>query len=326
MNTDIIECKLCPRSCRLAEGQRGNCRVRVHLDGKLYSLVYGKACAIHVDPIEKKPLFHVLPTSRTFSVATAGCNLHCKFCQNWAISQRAPEETDNYDLSPEDLVSASIRNRCRGIAYTYSEPIIFYEYMLDTAKLAKNKGLLNLMVTAGYIKQPPLLELAPFIDAANVDLKGITEEYYQNMCSATLQPVLDAIMTMKKKGIWVELTNLVVPTWNDKEKDIRNLCQWVVGNPGPDTPLHFSRFMPMHQLKNLPATPIQTLTRAWEIAKEEGLRYVYVGNVPGHTGNNTYCPNDKKLLVRRVGYMVLENHIIDGKCEFCSTKIPGIWQ
>lgn len=322
----IVECQLCKRKCRLVEGQRGDCRVRVNLDGKLQTLVYGKPCSVHVDPIGKKPLFHVLPATTAFSIATAGCNLHCKFCQNWEISQRAPEETENYDLPPERVVEEAIKNRCHSIAYTYSDPIIFYEYMLDTAKIAKEHKLLNLMITAGYIEQEPLLELCPYIDAANVDIKGITEEYYQKMCSAELQPILDCNITMRKQGVWVELTNLIVPTWNDSESDIRKLCRWVIDYLGPDVPLHFSRFWPQHQLKNLPPTPIGTLTMAWEIARKEGIHYTYVGNVPGHDGNNTFCPTDKKLLVKRIGYNVLENNIVDGKCKFCQTKIPGIWE
>jgi len=321
-----VQCQLCPRHCKLKNGERSECRVRINLDGKLQTLVYGNPCSVHVDPIEKKPLFHVLPASGALSIATAGCNLHCKYCQNWQISQRPPEELNNYDMSPEDVVASTIKKRCKIIAYTYTEPIIFYEYMYDTAKLAKSYGLLNVMVTAGYIEQKPLLDLCGIIDAANVDLKGITEDYYKRMSSATLQPVLDALIIMKDKGIFVEITNLIVPTWNDKEKDLRDLCRWVVRNLGKDTPIHFSRFWPMHKLKNLPPTPLKTLSHAWDIAKQEGLIYPYVGNVPGHTGNNTYCPNDKKLLIRRIGYKVLENNIVNGNCKFCNTKIPGIWK
>jgi len=322
----IVECQLCKRKCRLVNGQRGDCRVRINLDGKLQTLVYGNPCSVHVDPIEKKPLFHVLPQTGAFSIATAGCNLHCKFCQNWQISQRPPEETHNYDLPPEKVVSEAIKNRCQSIAYTYSDPIIFYEYMLDTAKLAHKQNLLNLMITAGYIEEKPLLELCPYIDAANVDLKGMTEEYYQKMCAAELAPVLNAIKVMRREGVWVELTNLIIPTWNDSKEDIRNLCRWIVDHLGPDVPLHFSRFWPQHQLKNLPPTPVATLNMAWEIAKTEGLHYVYVGNVPGHRSNNTFCPTDNKLLIKRIGYQILENNIVDGKCKFCQTKIPGIWK
>ncbi len=322
----VVECLLCPRHCRLEEGERGDCRVRMNLDGELKTLVYANPCAVHIDPIEKKPLFHVLPGTGAFSIATAGCNLHCKFCQNWQISQRRPEETENYDYPPEKVVLLSLQSRCRSIAYTYSDPIIFFEYMWDTSRLAHQQRLLNLMITAGYINKKPLLDLCPLIDAANIDLKGITDEYYRNMSDGTLQPILDCIMTMKEKGVWVELTNLIVPTWNDNPKDIRTLCRWVAKNPGPDTPLHFSRFWPMYQLRNLPPTPLKTLEMAYEIALQEGLKFVYIGNVPGHRGNNTYCPYDKKVLIARRGYLILENNIVNGKCRFCGKSIPGIWE
>ncbi len=321
----FVECRLCPRRCRLREGERGDCRVRIHLDGKLQTLVYGNPCAVHVDPIEKKPLFHVLPATGAFSIATAGCNLHCQFCQNWQISQRPPEETDNYDMPPQRVVARALNTNCRSIAYTYSDPIIFYEYMLDTARLARQYGLLNLMVTAGYIEREPMLELCPLIDAANVDLKGISEDYYRKMAGASLKPVLDTIMLMKKNNVWVELTNLVVPTWNDSARDIRRLCRWIARHPGIDTPLHFSRFWPMHRLRNLPPTPVATLQRARQIALEEGLRYVYVGNVPGDPGNNTYCPHNGNLLIKRQGYAILENNMAEGKCKFCGKAIAGIW-
>lgn len=307
------------------KAKKGDCRVRINLDGKLQTLVYGNPCAVHIDPIEKKPLFHVLPATRAFSIATAGCNVHCKFCQNWQISQRPAEETRNYDLPPEKVVSEALKSRCRSIAYTYSDPIIFYEYMYDTSEIAHQHDLLNLMITAGFIEEKPLLDLCPLIDAANVDFKGITEEYYKNMCSAELAPVQNAIKVMRREGVWVELTNLIVPTWNDSKEDIRQLCRWIVDSVGPDVPLHFSRFWPRHQLKNLPPTPVETLSMAWDIAKEEGINYAYVGNVPGHKGNSTFCPMDGKLLVKRIGYRILENNIEDGKCKFCQTKISGIW-
>ena len=321
----IIECELCPRHCRLKNGERGNCRVRIHLDGKLFSLAYGNPCAVHVDPIEKKPQYHVLPGSQSFSIATAGCNLHCKGCQNWEISQRSSEETDNIHLPPDAVVAHALENKCQSISYTYSDPVVFYEYMLDTSLLAHKHNLLNIMVTAGYIEKKPLAALSGIIDAAHVDLKGITEEFYRDMTGATLKPVQDSILQMQKQGTWVELINLIIPTWNDQEKDIRALCRWVKENAGPEMPLHFSRFFPMHQLKNLPPTPEETLTRAWEIAKQEGIHYPYVGNLPNHPGNHTYCPLDGKLLIRRTGYSILDNNIENGQCRFCGHPIPGIW-
>lgn len=299
--------------------------MRINLDGELKTLVYGKPCAVHIDPIEKKPLFHVLPSSTSFSIATAGCNLHCKYCQNWEISQIEPEKTRNIDMSPQEVVSDALKYECSSIAYTYSEPTIFFEYMVDTGRLAKEKGVLNLWITAGFINPEPLEELCSVIDAANVDLKGITEEFYKNVCSGELKPVLNTLKTLKNRGIWQELTNLVVPTFNDATEDIEKLCQWCLDNLGKDVPLHFSRFWPMHKLKNLPPTPVETLTMAREIAMSKGINYVYVGNVPGHDGNNTYCSNCKKILIRRVGYSIFENNVVHGRCRFCDNKIPGIW-
>ena len=320
-----IKCDLCPTGCLLSEGQRGNCRVRINLDGQLQTLVYANPCSIHVDPIEKKPLFHVLPGSESFSIATAGCNLHCKYCQNWQISQSAPEELTNYELSPEKLVKEALTAKCRSIAYTYSDPVVFYEYVYDTGRIAKDAGILNILVTAGYINEKPLIDLCQYVDAANVDIKGITDEFYQKMSEAHLKPVQDAILTMKKNNVFVELTNLLVPTWNDKEQDIRDLCQWIKDSCGDDTPLHFSKFWPMHQLKNLPPTPTSTLNKAWEIAKNVGLKYVYIGNIPGHPGNSTHCPACKAMLIERVGYQILQNNVINGSCNACGEKIPGIW-
>jgi pyruvate formate lyase activating enzyme len=223
------------------------------------------------------------------------------------------------------MIQGALNANCRSIAYTYSDPVIFYEYVYDAGRLAKKAGILNILVTAAYINQQPLIDLCPYIDAANVDLKGITDDFYQRMSNATLKPVQEAILTMKKKGVWVELTNLVVPTWNDSEKDLRALCQWIKDYCGEKTPLHFSKFWPMHQLKNLPPTPASTLEKAWEIAKATGLKYVYIGNVPGHKGNSTYCPGCGALLIERVGYQILQNNLKDGHCPACNEAIPGIW-
>ncbi|MDI6791397.1 MAG: AmmeMemoRadiSam system radical SAM enzyme [bacterium] len=320
-----VQCLLCKKECKLVEGQRGDCRVRVNLEGKLMTLVYGKPCAVHIDPIEKKPLYHVLPTTGAFSISTAGCNLHCKFCQNWQISQREPEDTRNIDLSPEQVVESAIKANCRSIAYTYAEPIIFYEYMLDTCKLAHNRRLKNLWITAGFINREPLKELCLYMDAANIDLKSIREDYYKDICSGEVGPVLETIKTAKAAGVWVEITNLVVPTLNDSRQEIEDLVDFVLYQLGPDIPLHFSRFHPMYQLKNLPPTPVSTLDMARNLAIDKGLYYVYAGNVPGHPGNNTYCPNCKGLIIGRTGYLILKNRVQDGRCEICGFKIAGIW-
>ena len=321
-----VKCLLCPRECELKEGQRGDCRARMNIEGRLNTLVYGKPCSVHIDPIEKKPLFHYLPGSASFSIATAGCNLHCMYCQNWEISQREPENTRNIDLSPEEVVKEALAAKCRTIACTYSEPVIFFEYAADTGRLAHKNGLLNVWVTAGYINPEPLKEAVTFVDAANIDLKGITEDFYKTMSKGRLKPVQDCIKTMRSAGVWTEITNLVVPTYNDTTEDFSRLCDWIVDNVGVEVPLHFSRFWPMYQLKNLPPAPEDVLTRAREIAMSKGIHYAYVGNIPGHDGNNTYCPVCKNILIARRGYMILGYNIIDGKCKFCNHVIPGKWE
>ncbi len=320
-----VQCGLCPRLCVLAPGQRGFCRARENLDGELVTLVYGNPCAVHIDPVEKKPLSHVLPGSKTFSIATAGCNLRCRFCQNWEISQRSPEETRNFHLPPADVVTQAKRHGCLSIAYTYTEPIIFYEYVFDTSVRARDEGLKNIMVTAGYINEQPLRELCPVIDAANVDLKG-DEEYYRKVVGGTLGPVLRTLEVMREMGVWVEVTNLIVPTLNDRPEQIGWLAGWVHDHLGADTPLYFSRFQPLYQLRNLPPTPAEKLRQARKIALEKGLRYVYVGNIPGDPGENTVCPNCKKTVIARTGYLVRENNLKDGKCRYCGEKIPGFWK
>lgn len=320
-----VQCLLCPAECRLGDYQVGLCRVRINRGGRLLSLVYGKPCALHVDPIEKKPVFHMLPGSRAFSLATAGCNLSCRFCQNWEISQKGAEETKNGDYPPERIVAEALRTGCRSIAYTYTEPVVFYEYMLDTAHLAREKGLRNIWVSAAYINPEPLRELAPWIDAANIDLKGFTEEYYRDICGGRLRPVLDAITRAKELGIFVELTNLIVPTLNDDMETIQKMCRWIAAETGPDTPLHFSRFFPHYRLQKLPPTPLETLARAHETALECGLRYVYTGNVPYDDRSHTWCPRCGLKLIGRVGYTVTENNLRGDACSRCGEKIAGVW-
>ena len=320
-----VQCLLCPRKCTLGDGQRSFCRVREPKKGKLYTLVYGKPCAVHIDPIEKKPIYHMLPGSQAFSIATAGCNLRCKFCQNWQISQRPPEETTNISLPPKEVVRLAAEKWCQTIAYTYSEPTVFYEYMIDTARLAKEKGIGGIYVSGGYVNPEPLGELCKYIDCANIDLKGYSDKYLRETCAEELKPLLTTLKVLKKRGIWVEITNLVIPTLNDDMKMIGQMCAWIKDNLGEDTPLHFSRFTPRYKLRNLSPTPVPILEEAREVALKAGLDYVYIGNVPGHEANHTYCPSDKKVLIRRAGYRILENNIVDGKCKFCGNKISGIW-
>jgi pyruvate formate lyase activating enzyme len=320
-----IRCELCPRECDVSEGKRGYCGVRENRDGKYYSLVYGNPVTWHIDPIEKKPFFHVLPASGSFSIATTGCNFDCKFCQNYEISQARPEETANFDMPPELVVAAAKKTGCRSIASTYVEPTIFYEYMYDIGVLAKKEGILNVCHSNGYINQKPLKALCKVLDGACIDLKGFTEEFYRTLTEGRLQPVLDALKTLKLEGVHVEIVNLVVPTKNDSMEEIRQMCLWIREELGSDTPLHFSRFYPMYKLKNLPPTPIPTLEEARKVAISVGLHYVYIGNVPGHEGENTYCPTCKKLLIQRTGYRILQNHLIGRKCPSCGHPQPGIW-
>ena len=320
-----IRCELCPRQCRVSKGKRGFCRVRENQDGEYYSLVYGNPCAIHLDPIEKKPFFHVLPSSTSFSVATAGCNFQCKFCQNWEISQAAPEDLFNHDVPPELFVAKAKEIGASSVAYTYVEPTVFYEYMFDIAQLAKKAGLLNVCHSNGFIRGEPLRALCAFLDAANIDLKGFTRMFYRELCAGEMEPVLAALKVLKEEKVHLEITHLVIPTKNDDLSVIREMCLWVKNELGADTPIHFSRFYPLYKLQNLPPTPVSTLEKIRAAAMSAGLEYVYVGNVPGHEGENTFCPRCKKMIVQRTGFMVRAVNVQRGKCGFCGKPIPGIW-
>lgn len=320
-----VRCQICPNECNIAEGQSGDCRNRVNRKGKLYSIAYGNPCAVHIDPIEKKPLLHFLPGSKSFSVATAGCNLACLNCQNWTISQRSPSETQNEDLLPERLVEICKKEQCKSIAYTYSEPITFYEYTFDSSSLARQEGIKNVMVTAGYINREPLLKLCRVIDAANVDLKSFSDEIYMKLNGGKLQPVLDTLKTMREEGVWLEITNLIVPSWTDDLDMIKRMCEWLLQNGFENTPLHFSRFHPTYQLTQLPPTPVNILKSAAEIAFKEGLNYVYIGNVPETGTENTTCPGCHKVVIERRGYRILRNHLAAGRCRFCNAVIAGVW-
>ena len=320
-----VQCLLCPHTCELEEGERGSCRVRMNLDGELVSLVYGRPVAVHVDPVEKKPVYHYLPGTRTFSIATAGCNLGCEFCQNWEISQAAPEDVPPYRMEPEEVVSRAGEAGCSSIAYTYTEPIVFYEYVEDTSALAREEGLGNIMVTAGYINEGPLRELAPLIDAANVDLKSVRDGYYRSVCHGTVGPVLNTLEVLAEMGVWLEVTNLVVPGLNDSEDDLADLCGWIADHLGPNVPLHFSRFFPTYRMADRPPTPLETLERAGEIAAEAGLRYSYVGNVVTREGDDTFCPECGRAAVRREGFRVADMKVEDGRCAYCGAEIAGVW-
>ena len=321
-----VQCELCPKACIIAPGQSGECRVRVNIDGVLRSVVYGHPCSANIDPVEKKPLFHFLPGTGILSVATVGCNLHCKNCQNWQISQANPEESQAFSCAPEKLVSLAKQYQCPSIAYTYTEPIIYYEYTYDTARLARGAGIRNVLVTAGYVNEEPWRRLLDYVDAANIDLKSVSDAFYRDVCSATLKPIQNALMVAKSMGVMVEVTNLVIPTLNDKPEEIQDLARWVKANLGAETPLHFSGFTPMFQMRHLPPTPLKTLETARQMALAEGLQHVYIGNRQTQQGENTYCPNCGMLLIERVGYTVLRNRLENGSCSGCGAEIHGVWQ
>lgn len=321
-----VKCLICPNECTLKPGELSDCRNRMNKDGKLITIAYGNPCAVHVDPIEKKPLYHFLPTTRAFSVATAGCNLACLNCQNWTISQKSPTETRNYDLMPEALVEQAVKNDCRSIAYTYSEPNTFFEYTCDSSRLAREKNIRNVLVSAGYINPDPLRHMLRYVDGANIDLKSFSEEIYLKLNGGKLQPVLDALKIYREQGIWLEITNLVVPEWTDDMDMIARMCDWLYANGFKDVPLHFSRFHPTYKLTQLPPTPVGTLERAREIAMKAGIRFVYIGNVPGTTASNTYCPRCGEIILERKGYRIGRNNLKNGRCASCGEIIPGVWE
>ncbi len=321
-----VKCHLCSHRCQIIDSQRGICGIRENRSGTLYTLVYGKIVSDAVDPIEKKPLFHFLPGSAAYSIATVGCNFRCGNCQNWEISQSPKPQHPimGRNVPPEALVQTAKRVRCRSIAYTYTEPVVFMEYAYDTAKLASAEAIKNVFVTNGYVTQEALTTVAPYLHAANIDLKSCSDEFYRQNCGARLAPVLEAIKLHKQLGIWIELTTLIIPTLNDSEENLTEIAEFI-REIGVEIPWHVSRFSPAFQLIDVPPTPIDTLRRAREIGLEVGLRYVYQGNVPGQ-GENTFCYNCGELLIERYGYQVVQNRIADGNCPQCDTKIDGVWR
>jgi pyruvate formate lyase activating enzyme len=321
-----IKCKLCPRGCTIDDRERGYCGVRENRGGTYYTLVHSRVVTAHIDPIEKKPFFHFLPGTVAFSIATAGCNVNCKMCQNWDISQVRPEQVRSNYAPPERVAVLAQQNSCPTIAYTYSEPVVFYEYVADTAEAAHRLGVKSVVVTGGYIQQEPLEKLCRQVDAIKVDLKGYSEKFYKEVVNGELKPVLDGLVTIRKHGVWNEIVYLVIPTLNDSETEFQGLAKWVKSELGPDVPVHFTRFHPEYLLKNLPPTPVETLERAKAIADAEGLHFVYIGNVPGHPAENTYCPKCRKIVVERTGFTVGTVHIHNNKCQYCQQPIPGVWR
>jgi len=320
-----IKCKLCPRECVIDDLERGYCGVRENRGGAYYTLVHSRVCAAHIDPIEKKPFFHFAPGTMAFSVATAGCNVNCKMCQNWDISQSRPEQVDSTYFPPERLAAAARQAGCPSIAYTYSEPVVFVEYVLDAAEAGHAAGVKSAVVTGGYIQEDPLKQLCRRVDAIKVDLKGFSEKFYKEVVNGELKPVLNTLATIRKQGVWNEIVYLVIPGLNDSEQEFQGLARWVKSELGPDVPLHFTRFHPEYLLKNLAPTPLPTLERAKAVSDAEGLHYVYIGNVPGHPAESTYCPKCRRAVVERAGYVIRGMHLDQGKCRFCKQPIPGVW-
>lgn len=320
-----VKCLSCGHQCLILPDKRGICGVRENINGNLYSLVYGKACAVHIDPIEKKPFFHFLPSTYSLSVATVGCNFRCLYCQNWDISQGPKPNkpiSSFYDLSPQEIVKMALENNTPSISYTYTEPAVFLEYALDTMRIAKKAGLKNNWVTNGFLSKEALDLIAPYLDAANVDLKSFTEEFYQKICGGRLEPVLETLKRMKKLKIWVEVTTLVIPTLNDDEKNFQGITNFIKKELGKETPWHVTQFCGAisWQLKNLPDTPTETLEKAYQIGKKAGLKYVYTGNVPGLPSEDTYCPKCQTLNIDRTGYQITRFDK-NGKCCKCGEDL-----
>jgi pyruvate formate lyase activating enzyme len=321
----MVECGLCFRGCRIADGARGACGVRENRAGALKTLVHSRPSALGLDPIEKKPFFHVLPGVSAFSLGTVGCNIHCRWCQNWEISQARPEDVPASPLTPSEVARVAARRGAPVVACTYSEPTVFAEYLYDIALAAGKAGLKTVVVSNGSIREEPFRDLRPLLTAYKVDLKSFSERVYREECRGELKPVLDTLRRLAKSGLWTEIVTLVIPTLNDSDTEIRSLCRFVRDEVGPQVPVHFTRFHPTYRLTNLPPTPVATLERAREIALAEGLSFAYVGNVPGHPGESTWCPGCRALLIRRVGMATLENRLKGGACPDCARAIPGVW-
>jgi len=318
-----VHCYLCPRHCKIGDGQPGFCFIRQNRDGVLYQLAYGHPYAVNIDPIEKKPLFHYLPGTRILSLGTAGCNMGCKFCQNWNMSKAKYIHQSAEELSPVQAVQMAENRGCRSVAYTYNEPTIWAEFAEDISSVAHGHGLGNVMVTNGYITPEVIHEVYRDIDAANVDLKSFSEEFYRKITLTQLEPVLEALTLLQNMGVWVEITTLIIPTLNDQREELQSLCEWVVGNLGPDVPMHFTAFHPDYKLRDKPRTPVHTLETAREWARDVGVNYVYVGNVHSSSAN-TYCPECETLLIDRSWHNLGRNRLTrDGCCPQCGHRIPG---
>jgi len=321
----LVQCLLCAHKCEIPDGERGRCRTRMNVGGELRSLVYGRPLAVHVDPIEKKPFYHFLPGAAAFSLGTAGCPFRCRFCQNWQISQSRPEENPPEFTPPEKVVAAAKARQAPVIAFTYNEPTVQTEFLTDVARAAKQDGIRSVIVSCGFMNEAPLREMCGVLGAVKIDLKGFSPEFYRDVSQAELAPVLRSIRQAARSGVHLEIVNLVVPTLNDSDRMLQGLADWVASEVGPDVPVHFTRFHPDYQLRNLPPTPVTTLEKAREIAMKKGIRYAYVGNVPGHPGNHTYCPGCGKVVVARSGFFVSAMNLEKGRCGSCRRPVAGVW-
>jgi pyruvate formate lyase activating enzyme len=318
---DRAACYLCPQHCKIAEGKVGICGVRQNVGGKLYSLIYGRASAVHVDPMEKKPLFHFKPGQPILSLGSVGCNLRCLHCQNFDISQAKVNDFDLSRLSPEEVSHMTLANSCHAVAFTYNEPTIWHEFTFDACKAAKDHDISTVYVTNGFMEEAPLRELAPFLDAMNIDVKGFKEGFYHEVCKARLEPVLKTTSLALRLGVHIELTYLIIPKKNDSEEEMRDFCKWVSSELGQKVPVHFTRFHPDYMMSDVPATPLKTMHLAYRIAMEEGLQFAYLGNIGGDDGENTYCPKCKTLVIRRYGFAVEMLALKEGKCAKCGQDL-----
>lgn len=322
---NIVKCLLCAHGCLIKPGDRGRCRTRMNVNGELRSLVYGRPVSIHVDPIEKKPFYHFLPGADAYTIGTSGCPFQCKFCQNWELSQSSPEDYPVPFASPASISRSAFERKASVIAYSYNEPTVYTEYLTDIARAGKKLGLRSVLISCGFMNEAPLAEMCSVLDAIKIDLKGFSEHFYRTVSNAELRPVLRSIQQIAKSRIHLEIVNLVVPTLNDSDTMLQELITWILAEVGPDVPIHFSRFHPDYQMLNLPPTPIATLERARDMALSRGIHYPYIGNVPRHPGNHTYCPNCKKAVIQRHGYFITEMNLKNGRCKFCRRKIAGVW-
>lgn len=321
-----VRCFLCNHTCLILPDKRGLCGVRENRDGTLFSLSYGKVVAHHIDPIEKKPLFHFYPSSSSYSIAAVGCNFRCAFCQNFEISQLPKDygPVTGEPIPPEDIVTAAARTRCLSISYTYTEPTIFFEYAYDVARLAEPKGIKNVFVSNGYMGKESLDTIKPYLHAANIDLKAFTEKFYRETCGAKLKPVLENLKAIKEMGVWLEITTLIIPTLNDSDQELRDIANFIKNELGPETPWHVSRFYPTYKMTDIRPTAVQTVLRARDIGLDAGLYYVYSGNIPGQGGESTFCYNCKTLLIDRVGFTVTQTELKQGKCPKCDAQVYGV--